>query len=476
MNGCYSVIAINGIGTPEYTADTVSDPITSCILCADSITTTTTAEPTTTTTTTPVSEPTTTTTTIAGEDTTTTTTAKATTTTTTSATSGTTTTTTISCEGFEAIITGAGPFNIELNGFAGTSYIVTQADSDIASGTLPDSLPGTTLDTGYQLVITLANGCVFTYVFDEGSGSWNLSTGSTTTTTAAPTTTTTTAAPTTTTTTAAPTTTTTTAAPTTTTTTAATGPLITRIQNCDTSAIINIDINTALGSSPIVGQVYYLTFGTAARSVNGCYSVIAINGIGTPEYTADTVSDPITSCILCADSITTTTTTAEPTTTTTIAPEPATTTTTTAEPTTTTTTARATTTTTTAEPTTTTTIAPEPATTTTTTAEPTTTTTTAKATTTTTTAEPTTTTTTANPCNCISVENTAAGPSDFNYTDCDGNAQMTQIAAVDTISLCVLSYPANAIFNITSSGNCTFTGEIWSCVIGETTTTTTQRL
>ena len=172
--------------------------------------------------------------------------------------------------------------------------------------------------------------------------------------------------------------------------------------------------------------------------MNGCYSVIAINGIGTPEYTADTVSDPITSCILCADSITTTTTTAEPTTTTTIAPEPATTTTTTAEPTTTTTTA--------------------------------------KATTTTTTAEPTTTTTTANPCNCISVENTAAGPSDFNYTDCDGNAQMTQIAAVDTISLCVLSYPANAIFNITSSGNCTFTGEIWSCVIGETTTTTTQRL
>ena len=414
MNGCYTILAINGIGTPDYTADSVSDPITSCILCADSITTTTTTAA--------GEDTTTTTTTIAGEDTTTTTTAKATTTTTTSATSETTTTTTISCEGFEAIITGAGPFNIELNGFAGTSYIVTQADSDIASGTLPDSLPGTTLDTGYQLVITLANGCVFTYVFDEGSGSWNLSTGSTTTTTAAPTTTTTTAAP---------TTTTTTAAPTTTTTTAATGPLITRIQNCDTEVIYNIDINTALGSSPIVGQVYYLTFAfdpLNPRNIDGCYSVIAINGIGTPEYTADTVSDPFTSCILCAGSMTTTTT---------------------------------------AEPTTTTTIAPEPATTTTTTAEPTTTTTTAKATTT---------TTTANPCNCISVENTVAGPSEFNYTDCDGNSQMTEIAAFDTISLCVLSYTANPIFNITSNGNCAFNGEIWSCVISETTTTTTQRL
>ena len=79
--------------------------------------------------------------------------------------------------------------------------------------------------------------------------------------------------------------------------------------------------------------------------MNGCYTILAINGIGTPEYTADSVSDPITSCILCADSITTTTTTAAPTTTTTtIAPEPATTTTTTTRAT------SETTTTTTADP------------------------------------------------------------------------------------------------------------------------------
>ena len=416
ISGVYTDVTIlTGLYAPNYSTRTIYAEVCSFsefylipVDTAMPTTTTTTAAPTTTTTT---AAPTTTTTTAA--PTTTTTTAAPTTTTTTAA--ATTTTTTE----------------------AATTTTTTEAAT---TTTTTEAATTTTTTTAAP---------------------------TTTTTTAAPTTTTTTAAPTTTTTTAAPTTTTTTAAPTTTTTTAATGPLITRIQNCDTSAIINIDINTALGSSPIVGQVYYLTFGTAARSVNGCYTILAINGIGTPEYTADSVSDPITSCILCADSITTTTTTAEPTTTTTIAPEPATTTTT-AEPTTTTTTARATTTTTTAEPTTTTTIAPEPATTTTT-AEPTTTTTTARATTTTT-------TTTANPCNCISVENTVAGPSDFNYIDCDGNAQMTQIAAVDTISLCVLSYTANPIFNITSSGNCAFNGEIWSCVISETTTTTTRRL
>jgi len=122
------------------------------------------------------------------------------------------------------VIDGPGPFDINLSGFTGTGYTITQAGATIASGTLPDFLPGTALATNKLLVITLDNGCIFTYEFDGGSGSWNRVAGGTTTTTTreVPTTTTTTADPatTTTTTTAAPTTTTTTEAATTSTTTA----------------------------------------------------------------------------------------------------------------------------------------------------------------------------------------------------------------------------------------------------------------
>ena len=192
-DGCYTIIS-STYGTPDRIVNTASSTIVDCATCLSSILTTTTS--------TTTAAPTTSTTTAGG---------------------GTTTTTTISCDDFTATINGAGPFDIDLHGFDGTGYTITQAGSTIASGTLPDSLPGTALATDNLLVITLDNGCVFTYEFDGVS--WNRVTGrTTTTTTAAATTTTTTAAPTTTTTTiliAPGTTTTTTAAPTTSTTTAA---------------------------------------------------------------------------------------------------------------------------------------------------------------------------------------------------------------------------------------------------------------
>jgi len=76
-----------------------------------------------------------------------------------------------------ADIAGAGPYDINLTGFSGIGYAITQPGaptSNIATGTLEDFLPGTALDTGYQLVITLANGCVFTYEFNRGTQSWTL--------------------------------------------------------------------------------------------------------------------------------------------------------------------------------------------------------------------------------------------------------------------------------------------------------------
>jgi hypothetical protein len=482
--------------TAAPTTSTTTEAATTSTTTA-AATTTTTAAPTTSTTT----EAATTSTTTIGETTTTTTRLGETTTTTTRS-GEITTTTTISCDGFVANINGPGPFDITLNGFDGIGYTITQDGDVIASGILPDSLPGIGLAIEKLLVITLDNGCVFTYAFDEGLGTWELFTGSTTTTTTAaattsttttapePATTTTTVAPTTTTTTAAPTTTTTTKAEPTTTTTTLTE--IFRSINCETSTVINIDFTTILAITPVIGQVYYLTLDDSSE---GCYTILS-SATGTANRIANTASDPIADCMSClpttttttrVDPTTTTTTepVSEPTTTTTIEPgltttttaEPRSTTTTTVEPTTTTTTVAPTTTTTTVAPTTTTTTV-EPTTTTTVAPEFDTTTTTTEAATTTTTIfdGEVTTTTTANPCNCISVENTIDGPSDFDYTDCDGNAQMTQIAAFDTISLCVLSYTDNAIFNITSSGSCAFNGEIWSCVIGETTTTTTRRL
>jgi cell division septation protein DedD len=623
--------------TVEPTTTTTIEPTTTTTIEPTTTTTTTRVDPTTTTT----EAPTTSTTTVA--ETTSTTTVGERTTTTTTRSGEITTTTTISCDGFIATINGPGPFDIILDGFDGIGYTITQDGSDITSGTLPDSLPGIGLAIEKLLTITLANGCVFTYAFDEGLGTWELFTGSTTTTTTeAATTSTTTAAPepATTTTTVAPTTTTTTEASTTSTTTKAEPTTTTttlteifRSINCETSTVINIDFTTILAITPEIGQVYYLTFDDSSE---GCYTILS-SATGTANRIANTASDPIADCMSClpttttttiapttttttepiseptttttlepgltttttaeprpttstttvepttstttvepttstttvepttstttVEPTTTTTTTVEPTTTTTTEPisepttttttvEPTTTTTTRVDPTTTTTTepiSEPTTTTTTVEPTTTTTTEPisepttttttvEPTTSTTTRVDPTTTTTTVEPTTSTTTVEPTTstttiaptttstttvepttstttiaptttstttvepefettttttaepttttttvfdgevtTTTTANPCNCVSVENTMDGPNDFDYTDCDGNLQMTQIAAFTTVSLCVLSYPDNAIFNVTPSGSCAFNGEIWSCVIGETTTTTTRR-
>jgi hypothetical protein len=218
--------------------------------------------------------------------------------------------------------------------------------------TLPDMLTAlNALGFGFFCTETISSN-TFLYTQDDVNvyGDINdCTTGTTTTTTAAPTTTTTTAAPvTTTTTTIAPTTTTTTLAPTTTTTTEA--PTTTTTTEAPTT--------TTTTEAPT---------------------------------TTTTTEAPTTTTT--TEAPTTTTTTLAPTTTTTT--EAPTTTTTTEAPTTTTTTEAPTTTTTTEAPTTTTTT--EAPTTTTTTEAPTTTTTTEPPTTTTTTLAPTTTTTTAPP-------------------------------------------------------------------------------
>jgi len=201
-------------------------------------------------------------------------------------------------------------------GLEEVTYTITQSGGtyEERTGLVLEPVSGNAFDTDYDVIISLSNGCLYSYTFDRGSGQFNR----------------------------------------------APNPIPYRVQSCDDRSRY-YDVNFyGIVTSLTINRVYYLT-GTGLTA--GCYTLISPAVTYTVQVATST--SPIPNCETCATEYgTTTTTRAVATTTTTAAATTTTTTTVNLELTTTTTAAPTTTTTTRAAETTTTTRAAETTTTT----------------------------------------------------------------------------------------------------------------